>query len=74
MRRGADLVRAKALGASFALAGRALAYGVGAGAAPGAQRAMDILKLELERALGQLGYTSFEDVGADALAVPLRGR
>lgn len=68
VRRGADFVRAKALGASFALAGRALAFGVGAGGAPGAQRAMDILKLELERALGQLGMASFEEVGPAALS------
>jgi len=63
IRRGADLMRAKALGANFAFAGRALAYGVGAGAAQGADRAMDILKLELVRALGQLGATSFDSVG-----------
>ncbi len=64
VRRGADVLRAKALGADFALAGRALAYGVGAGGGPGAQRAMDILKLELGRALGQLGVPAFERVGA----------
>ncbi|MFN3823211.1 MAG: alpha-hydroxy acid oxidase [Pseudorhodobacter sp.] len=63
IRHGADLMRAKALGANFAFAGRALAYGVGAGAAQGADRAMDILKLELVRALGQLGATSFNSVG-----------
>ncbi|MEF3049111.1 alpha-hydroxy acid oxidase [Pseudotabrizicola sp. L79] len=62
IRRGADLIRAKALGADFAFAGRALAYGVGAGAARGADRAMEILKLELVRALGQLGATSFDTV------------
>ena len=68
IRRGADLLRARALGADFALAGRALAFGVGAGGAPGAQRAMEILKLELVRALGQLGVASFSDVNAAALS------
>lgn len=63
IRRGADLIRVKALGADFAFAGRALAYGVGAGAAQGADRAIEILKLELVRALGQLGATSFDCVG-----------
>ena len=62
VRRGADVLRAKALGADFALVGRALAFGVGAGGADGAQRAMDILKLELMRAMGQLGATSFDAV------------
>ncbi len=70
IRRGADLIRAKALGADFAFAGRALAYGVGAGAAQGADRAIAILKLELVRALGQLGATSFGNVGRSDLAAP----
>ncbi|MCA0927959.1 alpha-hydroxy acid oxidase [Ruegeria profundi] len=64
VRRGADILRAKALGADFVLTGRALAYGVGAGGAKGAARAMEILKLELVRALGQLGATSFSSVAA----------
>ncbi|QFS83245.1 alpha-hydroxy acid oxidase [Roseivivax sp. THAF197b] len=64
VRRGADVLRAKASGADFVFAGRALAYGVGAGGADGAQRAMDILNLELVRALGQLGAASFEDVAS----------
>ncbi|PWK52745.1 L-lactate dehydrogenase (cytochrome)/(S)-mandelate dehydrogenase [Silicimonas algicola] len=67
IRRGADLLRAKAHGADFALAGRALAYGVGAGASDGAECAMKILKLELVRSLGQLGCSSFEAVGSSAL-------
>jgi len=64
VRRGADILRARALGADFVLAGRALAFGAGAG---GAQRAMDILKLELVRALGQVGATSFGGVGPTML-------
>lgn len=68
VRRGADLLRAKALGADFAFAGRALAYGVGAGAAQGADRAFEILKLELVRALGQLGAPSFDAVGPSDLS------
>jgi isopentenyl diphosphate isomerase/L-lactate dehydrogenase-like FMN-dependent dehydrogenase len=67
IRRGADILRAKALGADFTFTGRALAYGVGAGGTQGAQRAMDILKLELVRALGQLGISAIKDVGASEL-------
>lgn len=70
IRRGADILRAKALGADFAFAGRALAFGVGAGGAAGAARAMEILKLEMVRALGQLGVPRFGAVDASALAVP----
>ncbi len=73
VRRGADTLRAKALGADFTLSGRAMAFGVGAGGAAGAQRAMDILKLELERALGQLGCASYKAVDRSALAsAPLK--
>lgn len=61
------MMRAKALGADFVLTGRALAYGTGAGGAIGAQCAMDILKLELLRALGQLGVASFSALDATAL-------
>lgn len=68
VRRGADVLRAKSRGADFVLVGRALAYGVGAGAGDGAHRALEILKLELVRSLGQLGATSFGGVGPSALS------
>lgn len=67
IRRGADILRAKALGADFTLVGRPFAYGVGAGDRAGAQRAYEILELELIRALGQLGRPSFKDIGASEL-------
>lgn len=68
IRRGADILRAKALGADFAFAGRAFAYGVGAGGRAGAQRAFEILQLELVRALGQLGIPSYNAVGRSELS------
>jgi len=68
IRRGADVLRAKALGADFTFVGRALAYGVGAGGEAGAQRAFDILHLELVRALGQLGVPSFDGVSSTNLS------
>lgn len=68
IRRGADPLRAKALGADFSLAGRALAYGVGAGGSNGAERAFDILMLELVRALGQLGERTYSAIGPQMLA------
>ncbi|HKK98463.1 MAG TPA: alpha-hydroxy acid oxidase [Marivita sp.] len=69
IRRGADIIRAKALGADFTFAGRAMAYGVGAGDRDGARRAYDILHLELIRALGQLGVPSFNDVGPSEVSL-----
>ncbi|WP_210215726.1 alpha-hydroxy acid oxidase [Roseitalea porphyridii] len=68
IRRGSDVIRAKALGADLVLAGRALAFGVGAGGAAGAQRGIDILKLELVRALGQLGTPCYATIDASVLS------
>lgn len=68
IRRGADILRAKALGADFTFAGRAFAYGVGAGGDAGAKRAYDIVHLELVRALGQLGIPSYDAVGRSELS------
>jgi isopentenyl diphosphate isomerase/L-lactate dehydrogenase-like FMN-dependent dehydrogenase len=68
VRRGADILRAKALGADFVFAGRAFAYGMGAGGEAGAERTFEILQLELTRALGQLGVPSFGAVGASELS------
>jgi len=68
IRRGGDIIRAKALGADFTFAGRAFAYGLGAGATAGCHRAYDILELELTRALGQIGSPSFHDISSEVLA------
>lgn len=68
IRRGADVLRAKALGADFVFAGRAFAYGVGAGGEAGARRAFEILQLELVRALGQLGVPHYGSVGASQIS------
>jgi isopentenyl diphosphate isomerase/L-lactate dehydrogenase-like FMN-dependent dehydrogenase len=70
IRRGADILRAKARGADFVLGGRAFAYGVGAGGRAGAERAFEILSLELTRALGQIGTPYYRTVDASALAAP----
>lgn len=73
IRRGSDMVRATALGADFLLTGRAMAYGVGAAGEAGAQRAFDILHLELVRALGQLGAGTISAVHAELLRASVEG-
>ena len=67
VRRGADIVRAKALGASLAFAGRAFAYGVAARGTAGARISFDILQSELLSALGQLGIQDFNSVNGNIL-------
>ena len=62
VRRGADIIKAKALGASFVLAGRAFAYGAGAAGSTGVNTSFQILHSELSRAMGQLGLHAFSTI------------
>lgn len=57
IRRGADIVKALALGAEGVLLARATLYGVAAGGASGAGRVLDILDQELVRCLNLMGCT-----------------
>jgi L-lactate dehydrogenase (cytochrome) len=63
IRRGVDIVRAIALGARACLAGRALAYGLGAAGEAGASRAVEILRDELRTALALTGCPSVHALG-----------
>lgn len=55
VRRGADIARLIAAGADFVFAGRALLYGVAAAGPAGAEKALSILRDELDLCLGQIG-------------------
>jgi (S)-mandelate dehydrogenase len=59
-RRGSDIVKAMLLGADAVLLGRAGLYGLGAGGQPGAARAIEILRTEIDRVIGLLGYASLD--------------
>jgi (S)-mandelate dehydrogenase len=67
LRRGTDLLKALALGADAVLAGRAPLYGLCAGGAAGAKRALDILKHEALDAMGLLGAPSLDTLGPSLL-------
>ena len=62
IRRGADVVKALALGAQAVLAGRPPLWGLGAAGADGAQRVLELLRDELELALALCGCTSPAEV------------
>jgi L-lactate dehydrogenase (cytochrome) len=62
IRRGVDILKALALGARACLAGRALAYGLGAGGAAGAARAMNLLVEELRLAMVLAGCGSVREL------------
>jgi (S)-mandelate dehydrogenase len=66
--RGVDILKARALGAQAVLTGRATLFGVMAGGAAGAQRALEILSSELARAMQLCGVRSIDDIGLELLA------
>jgi len=55
IRRGSDIIKALCLGARAVLIGRAYAYGMAAAGYPGIERAISILRADLERTLRLLG-------------------
>jgi len=61
-RRGTDVVKALALGARAAFAGRPVAAGLAVGGEAGVSRVLELLRDEIRLALGLLGCTSPEQV------------
>jgi (S)-mandelate dehydrogenase len=61
-RRGSDVAKALALGAQGVMIGRAALYGLAAGGEHGVRRALDMLAVELDRVLGQLGCRSLAEL------------
>ena len=70
VRRGTDIAKALALGADGVMVGRATLYGLAASGESGAKRALEMLTVELDRVMGQLGCRSVGDLGSHVL----RGR
>jgi 4-hydroxymandelate oxidase len=68
IRRGADVVRALALGARAVLAGRAPLWGLAVGGEQGALHVLELLRDEILLALRLVGATSPADVGRDRVA------
>jgi (S)-mandelate dehydrogenase len=67
IRRGGDVGKALALGASGVMLGRATLYGAIAEGEAGAGRAMDILREELQRTLQLCGVQSVHELNSDLL-------
>jgi (S)-mandelate dehydrogenase len=65
VRRGVDILKARALGAQAVLTGRATLYGVMAGGEPGARRALEILTSEFERAMKLCGARAIAEITPD---------
>lgn len=73
-RRGADVVKALAMGASLVLVGRATLYGLMAGGEAGVARALAILREEIVRTLALTGCASPSELTRDFLAIPGNSR
>ncbi len=70
IRRGAEVVKALALGARAVLVGRAYAYGLAVGGQAGVARAIEILRADIERTLLLLGCKSVADLNPSYVEVP----
>jgi (S)-mandelate dehydrogenase len=63
VRRGLDAIIALCMGAKFVFVGRPTLYGVTAGGMPGAAKALQIFKREVDLSMAQLGVTKIADLG-----------
>ena len=60
--RGSDVAKALALGATAAMAGRSLLWGLASNGEAGAKQALGFLREELDRVVGQLGCTNVDQL------------
>ncbi len=70
IRRGADIAKAICMGARIVLCGRAYAYGLAAAGEAGVDRAIQILRTDLERTLHLLGCASVADLNRSYVNIP----
>jgi isopentenyl diphosphate isomerase/L-lactate dehydrogenase-like FMN-dependent dehydrogenase len=65
IRRGADIIKAQALGASAVLVGRAFVYGLAAAGEAGVDKAIRLLAEEIENNLALIGVPDITELGAE---------
>lgn len=70
IRRGSDIVKALCLGARAVLCGRAYAYGLAAAGEAGVERAIEILRADLERTLRLMGCPSLSALDRSYVTIP----
>ena len=70
IRRGGDIIKAICMGARAVLVGRAYAYGMAAAGAPGVNRAIAILRADLERTMKLLGCSSISELDQTFIQFP----
>jgi isopentenyl diphosphate isomerase/L-lactate dehydrogenase-like FMN-dependent dehydrogenase len=70
IRRGADVVKAVALGAKAAMVGRAWAYGLAAAGRAGVDRVLRILREDIDRTMRLVGATRVSELDRDLVRFP----
>jgi L-lactate dehydrogenase (cytochrome) len=73
IRTGLDVVKMVALGARAVLVGRAWAWAVAARGEEGVRHVLDVIRADIDVALGLTGHTSIEAVDRSALYEPAGG-
>ena len=68
IRRGADIVKALALGAKAVMSGRPTLYGVAAAGQAGAEHALKLIENEYRLTMGYVGCCRPEEVTEDVIA------
>ena len=68
IRRGSDIVKAIALGASVCTMGRSYLYGLGAAGEMGVQKALSLLTTDLERTMALCGVRSLAEITPELVA------
>jgi L-lactate dehydrogenase (cytochrome) len=67
VRRGSDIVKAVALGATACMAGRAYLYGLAAGGEPGVDKILGLIADDVRRTMALLGVTRISDITPEYL-------
>jgi len=67
IRRGTDIIKALALGATAVQVGRPYLWGLGVAGAPGVTRVVEILRKELELAMALMGRPTLKSIDRTAI-------
>ena len=69
VRRGSDIIKALALGATACMAGRAYLYGLGAAGEAGVDQVLRLLASDIKRTMALIGCPSIKNLNQDYVSV-----
>jgi L-lactate dehydrogenase (cytochrome) len=67
IRRGTDVLKALALGAKFVFLGRSFGYAASVGGEAGVRRAIEILRVEIDRDMAMMGINRLDELTPDSI-------